>query len=124
MKMELRLNNILKNTTLKPMIDKIEKLISEKNYSQAYVEINNLIEYINQKFIYKNYNIKLDIASPFNVAKIYSGKDKALFEYMITLNDKNNTINLNKCSLNDIKYLSSIIESIYTYMINNYDEFI
>ncbi len=124
MKMELRLNNILKNTTLKPMIDKIEKLISEKNYSQAYVEINNLIEYINQKFIYKNYNIKLDIASPFNAAKIYSDKDKALFEYMITLNNKNNTINLNKCSLNDIKYLSSIIESIYTYMINNYNEFI
>lgn len=97
MKMELRLNNILKNTTLKPMIDKIEKLISEKNYSQAYVEINNIIGCINQKFIFKNYNINLDIASPFSATKIYSNNDKNLFEYMLILNDKNNTININKC---------------------------
>ena len=60
------------------------------------MEINNLIEYIYQKFIFKNYNINLDIASPFSATKVYSNNDKTLFEYMLMLNDKNNIININK----------------------------
>ncbi len=118
------LDIINKNKVLNKRMQDINKLIYSKKYKEAYEEVAKLIEYVNQKFIEKNYNIKLDYGDPLEASKIYMNKDNKLFNNMVTLNGEYNIIGEYEIELEDVDYLISILETIYNYMITNYGEFI
>lgn len=118
------LDYINKNKELSKKIQEVHNLSNEKKYTQAYKEIAKLIEYINKKFIEKNYNVKLKYGGPLEASKIYMNKDEKLFNDMVYLNGEYNLSSEYEIELEDVDYLMSILETIYNYMITNYGEFI
>ena len=119
----MNLEFLMKNKFLKEKMDIVYKKIKNKKYTEAYEDVRDLIDFINEKFILKNYNIDLNNASSIPASKVYLKNDEELFRYMVVLNDEYNTINYLDIISEDVELLISYLDCIYTYMVKNYGEF-
>lgn len=114
---ENNFQNIMKNNELN---NKIQKIISEKNYEKAYIECQICLEKINIDLLVNKMKIEM---TDYDIARIiqeYAKIDKELYEQMISVNGMYNMVDQLEKHEEDVEYILAKIDDIYGYILEQY----
>ena len=111
------IENVNKIPFFKPKVERIYNFIEEKNYTESYKCVANLIEIVCTTLLDKIHKKKLENPNMFTlISNLEENKEGKLADILIEINGEYNSKNLNKITNLDLRfllvYLDEIVRSI------------
>ena len=111
------IENVNKIPFFKPKVERIYNFIEEKNYTESYKCVANLIEIVCTTLLEKIHKKKLENPNMFTlISNLEEIKEGKLADILIEINGEYNSKNLNKITNLDLRfllvYLDEIVRSI------------
>ncbi len=111
------IENVNKIPFFKPKVERIYNFIEEKNYTESYKCVANLIEIVCTTLLEKIHKKKLENPNMFTlISNLEENKEGKLADILIEINGEYNSKNLNKITNLDLRfllvYLDEIVRSI------------
>ena len=111
------IENVNKIPFFKPKVERIYNFIEEKNYTESYKCVANLIEIVCTTLLEKIHKKKLENPNMFTlISNLEENKQGKLADILIEINGEYNSKNLNKITNLDLRfllvYLDEIVRSI------------
>ena len=111
------IENVNKIPFFKPNVERIYNFIEEKNYTESYKCVANLIEIVCTTLLEKIHKKKLENPNMFTlISNLEENKEGKLADILIEINGEYNSKNLNKITNLDLRfllvYLDEIVRSI------------
>lgn len=116
--------NLSLNENLREKLNKIILEMDEDDLEKTYIRCQALLEFINIFLLEKKLNIKMQDYNITRICNEYKKIDEELFNQMISINSKYNTVFENGIRVEDIEYLLSKIDYIYGVMVKKYGDII